>query len=197
MQVILLQKVRNLGDIGDQVHVRAGYGRNYLVPQGIALPATEENVRVFEERKTELLAASKDREARARARAEALQDGSFTLPMRASDEGKLYGSVGPHEIAAKIAEEGHELDASEVILAEGAIRQVGRYPATLALHAEVQIEIEVVVAQLTDTGVNMPPETAAVEEVAEASPEEAEASESGDDMPSESEGAGEADEQAR
>lgn len=156
MQIILLQKVRNLGDLGDQVRVRPGYGRNYLIPKGIALASTPANLEVYEQRKSELLAASNDRIAQARARAEALAGQSFTIPMRASEEGKLYGSVGPHEIAVAVADAGHEMDAAEISLAGGAIRQVGYYSATLQLHAEVEADIEVVVAQLTDLGVNLP-----------------------------------------
>lgn len=172
MQVILLQKVRNLGDLGDQVKVRPGYGRNFLVPKGYALPATAENVRVFEEQRAELLAASEERLDRARGRAEALAGRSFVVPMRASDEGKLYGSVGPQEIVEVVTGEGHELDAREVVLPEGPLRAVGRYEAWLQLHAEVEIEIEVVVAQLTDLGINMPPERGAEEpEAAAGNPE--------------------------
>lgn len=155
MQIILLQQVRNLGEIGDQVKVRAGYGRNFLIPQGIALMATKANLVEFESRKTEYLAAATKRKGRAQARAETTPR-TLTIPMRASDEGKLYGSVGPIEIAHALAEDGHEIDAGEIILPEGAIRLVGYYEATLSLHAEVEFDIEVIVAQLTDMGVNMP-----------------------------------------
>lgn len=172
MQVILLQKVRNLGDLGDQVKVRPGYGRNFLVPRGYALPATPENVRVFEERRSELLAASEERIHRAQARAESLGGRSFVIPMRASDEGKLYGSVGPQEVVDAVAEEGLEIDAREVVLPEGPLRAIGRFDAVLQLHAEVEVEIEVVVAQLTDLGVTMPPERGAEPEPAAESPAE-------------------------
>lgn len=158
MQVILLQKVRNLGDLGDQVKVRPGYGRNFLVPKGYALPATKENVRVFEERRSELMAASEERLDRARGRAEKLGGRSFVVPMRASDEGKLYGSVGPQEIVDVVTGEGFELDTREVVLPDGPLRTIGRFTAQLQLHAEVEVELGVVVAQLTDLGVNMPPE---------------------------------------
>lgn len=164
MQVILLQKVRNLGDLGEQVKVRSGYGRNYLIPKGVALAATPANLKVYEERKGELLAASKDRMAQARGRADAINGKSFTVAVRTSDEGKLYGSVGPQEIVDAAQKEGYELDASEVALAEGAIRQTGYYTAVLHLHAEVEAEIEVVVAQLTDMGVNLPAREAAGED---------------------------------
>lgn len=189
MEVILLQKVRNLGDLGDQVKVRPGYGRNFLVPKGYALQATKENVRVFEERRGELLAASEERIDRARGRAEAIGGRSFVIPMRASDEGKLYGSVGPQEIVDAVTEEGHELDAREVVLPDGPFRVIGRFDAVLQLHAEVEAEIEVVVAQLTDLGVTMPPERGAEPEPepaaeAEVAPEvEAEPAEAAEEAP--------------
>ncbi|GAB3682196.1 hypothetical protein GCM10028792_29560 [Salinisphaera aquimarina] len=157
MEVILLQKVRNLGDLGDTVSVRAGYGRNYLMPRGIALAATKSNLEVFESRRADLQAASKDREDRANARADQVRGKEYVIAMRASDEGKLFGSVGPQEIAEKITEEGVELDPREVALPEGTIRVVGYHSALLQLHAEVEVEVTIVVAQQTDMGVNMPP----------------------------------------
>ena len=156
MEVILLQKVRNLGDLGDTVKVRPGYGRNFLMPRGIALPATKANLSVFEERRAELQAASQEREDRAKARAEKLRGQEYVIAMRASDEGKLFGSVGPQEIADKITEETVEVTPREVGLTEGTIRLVGYYTALLQLHAEVEVEVSIVVAQQTDMGVNMP-----------------------------------------
>lgn len=181
MQVILLQKVRNLGDLGDQVKVRPGYGRNFLVPKGYALPATKENVRVFEERRSELMAASEERLDRARGRAEKLGGRSFVVPMRASDEGKLYGSVGPQEIVDVVTGEGFELDAREVVLPDGPLRTIGRFTAQLQLHAEVEVEIGVVVAQLTDLGVNMPPERSEESEESEETEASAEAEPAAED----------------
>lgn len=100
MEVILLDRIQNLGDLGDTVRVKPGYGRNYLLPQGKALRATKDNAAVFEARKAELLKKAADSEAAAKARAEALAGlGSLTLTSRASEEGKLYGSIGPREIA--------------------------------------------------------------------------------------------------
>lgn len=167
MEVILLQKVRNLGDLGDTVKVRPGYGRNFLMPRGIALPATATNLKVFEERRAELMAQSEQRLDRARARAEQLRGREFVIAMRSSDEGKLFGSVGPHEIADKVTEEVTEVDAKEVVLSSQ-IRQVGEYNALLQLHPEVELEVTLVVAQLTDLGINMPPRRGeAQEETAE------------------------------
>lgn len=156
MEVILLQKVRNLGDLGDTVKVRPGYGRNFLMPRGIALAATKSNLNVFEERRSELQAASQEREDRAKARAEKLRGQEYVIAMRASDEGKLFGSVGPQEIADKVTEETVEVTPREVGLTEGTIRLVGYYTALLQLHAEVEVEVSIVVAQQTDMGVNMP-----------------------------------------
>ncbi len=160
MEVILLQKVRNLGDLGDTVKVRPGYGRNFLIPRGVVLPATANNVKVFESRRAELQAASAERIDQANARADKLRGREFVIAMRASDEGKLFGSVGPQEIADKINEEDVALDAKEVVLPDGQIRLVGEHTALLQLHPEVEAEITVIVAQLTDMGINMPPRRA-------------------------------------
>ena len=172
MDVILLQKIRNLGDLGDTVSIRSGYGRNYLFPRNMALPATKANLAVFEERRAELQAASKDREDQAKGRADKLRGQSFVIPMRASDEGKLFGSVGPLEIAHAVVAEGHELAAREITLTEGTIRQVGYYVAELNLHADVTCDIEIVVAQQTDMGINMPSRAGGVDENAETETED-------------------------
>lgn len=164
MEVILLQKVRNLGDLGETADVKPGFGRNYLIPRGIALPATKANMSMFEERKSELQAASNDRRQQAEQRAKDLQGREFVIAMRASDEGKLFGSVGPQEIASKISEENTAVDAREVVLTEGNIRLTGEYSAALELHADVETEISIVVAQLTDMGINMPSRGVADEE---------------------------------
>lgn len=164
MEVILLQKVRNLGDLGDTTNVKPGYGRNYLIPRGIALPATKANLDMFEQRKAELQAASNDRRQQAESRAAQLRGREFVIAMRASDEGKLYGSVGPQEIAAKITEESAEVDAREIVLTEGNIRLTGEYTAYLELHADVEAEVTIVVAQQTDMGINMPNRGASAED---------------------------------
>lgn len=156
MEVILLQKVRNLGDLGDTVKIRPGFGRNYLMPRGIALPATAANLKIFEQRRTELMQQSKERLDRAKGRAEQIQGREFVVAMRASDEGKLFGSVGPHEIADKVTEEAAEVDAKEVVLLGSQIRQTGEHTVLLQLHPEVELEVTVIVAQLTDMGINMP-----------------------------------------
>lgn len=157
MELILLQKVRNLGDLGDRVKVRAGYGRNYLVPKGMGLPATAANISYFESKKVELQKASSERVDNAKGRADELRGRSFTIPMRAGEEGRLYGSVGPHEIADKITEEGIEVDAKEIALPGGdAIRTIGEHHVTVQLHPEIEVDVTIVVAQLTDMGVILP-----------------------------------------
>lgn len=173
MEVILLQKVRNLGDLGDTVSVRPGFGRNFLMPRGIALPATAANLKVFEQRRSELMAQSEERLDRARGRAEKVRGREFVIAMRASDEGKLFGSVGPHEIAAKVTEEAAEVDAKEVVLLSGQIRQMGEYTALLQLHPEVEVEVTVLVAQRTDLGINMPTRRGAAAAEDEAADEQA------------------------
>ena len=145
MELILLQKVVNLGDLGETVTVRPGYGRNYLVPQGMAVPATKENLAEFEARRAELEKAAADRVARAEQRREALEGVVVNITAHASDEGKLYGSIGPREIAEALSEMGHEVEKSEVIMGEGPIREVGESDVLLQFHADVEHTISVVV----------------------------------------------------
>ena len=149
MKLILLDKVGNLGNLGDTVKVRAGYGRNYLVPQGKAVPATRENVAMFEARRAELEAAANDRLSTAQRRAEAMGDLVLELTANASDEGKLFGSIGPREIAEAATEKGFALEKSEVVMGEGPIRLVGEYDVLVHLHADVEITIKVQVSPET------------------------------------------------
>ena len=138
MQVILLENIGRLGGIGDQVDVKAGYGRNYLIPLGKAIPATEANVAKFEERRAELEAAAADKLTAAQGRAKLIEElGTITIMANASDEGKLFGSVGTREIAEAITEAGQELNKSEVVLPEGTIREVGEFDVDIQLHVEV------------------------------------------------------------
>lgn len=145
MKLILLEKVTNLGELGETVDVKAGYGRNFLVPKGIALPATKDNVAVFEERRADLEAAANEKLAKARARAEELSAVVLKLEANASDEGKLFGSIGPREIADAVTATGVELEKAEVIMGEGPIRNTGAYDVTIQLHADVIGEIKVIV----------------------------------------------------
>jgi len=145
MELILLEKVQNLGDLGEKVRVKAGFGRNYLVPQGKAVPATPANIERFEAMRAELEKAAKDRLTSAGERAAALQDLVVTIKAIASDEGKLYGSIGPREIADALAEMGQEVGKREVLQPDGPLRYVGEYEVQLQLHADVESKIKVVV----------------------------------------------------
>ena len=145
MDLILLEKVANLGDLGDLVKVKAGFGRNYLVPQGKAVPATKHNIAQFEARRAELEAAASDKLGQAQARAAALADVVVELSANASDEGGLYGSIGPREIATAVSNQGNEINKSEVIMGEGPIRHTGEYDVVIHLHADVETIIKVIV----------------------------------------------------
>jgi large subunit ribosomal protein L9 len=143
MELILLEKIQNLGDLGDLVKVKAGYGRNYLVPQGKAALATKENLEQFKLRRAELEAAAKDKLGQAIARQTSLADVLIEISANASDEGNLYGSIGPREISAALSDIGHEVNKSEVIMGEGPIRHVGEFDVVLHLHTDVEAVIKV------------------------------------------------------
>lgn len=146
MEVILLEKVENLGGLGDQVKVKAGYGRNFLIPSGKAAPATQENVAKFEERRAELEKAAHERLSAAETRCAAVEGKSVTIAAKAGTEGKLFGSVGTHEIAEAIsAAAGVEVEKSEVRLPTGPIRQIGEYDIEIHFHSDVTATIKVVV----------------------------------------------------
>ena len=143
MELILLQKVVNLGNLGDKVNVKPGFGRNYLVPQGKAVPATAANLAEFEARRAEYEAKASDALATAEARKAKLEGAVVTIHANASTEGKLYGSVGPREIAEALTRAGNEVNKSEVVLGEGAFRHVGEYEVMLHLHADVETPVKV------------------------------------------------------
>lgn len=145
MEVILLEKVANLGSLGDKVKVKAGYGRNFLLPFGKAVPATETNVKEFEARRAELEKAAAEKLAAAQARAEALEGASFTITSKAGDEGKLFGSIGVRDIADAISTGDTEVEKSEVRMPEGPIRAVGEYDIELQLHTDVVTTVKVTV----------------------------------------------------
>ena len=145
MELILLEKVTNLGDLGEKVNVKPGYGRNYLVPSGKAVAATPENLAEFESRRAELEKAELAKLSTAEERCAALQDFEIVLAANASDEGKLYGSIGPREIADAVSERGISLEKSEVIMGEGPIRYTGEHDVVVHLHADVETEIKVIV----------------------------------------------------
>jgi len=145
MELILLQKVTNLGNLGDKVNVKPGFGRNYLVPQGKAVPATTANLAEFEARRAEYEAKANDALSNAEARKARLEGAVATIHANASTEGKLYGSVGPREIAEALTKAGNEVSKSEVVLGEGAFRNVGEYEVVVHLHADVETPVKVVV----------------------------------------------------
>jgi len=143
MELILLQKVTNLGNLGDKVNVKPGFGRNYLVPQGKAVPATAANLAEFEARRAEYEAKASDALATAEARKAKLEGAVVTIHANASTEGKLYGSVGPREIAEALTKAGTEVGKSEVVLGEGAFRNIGEYEVLVHLHADVETPVKV------------------------------------------------------
>ena len=145
MELILLEKVQNLGDLGDTVNVKPGFGRNYLLPQGKAVPATAENVARFEAQRAEFEEAAEHRLSRAEARAKELADVVLRIAVNASEEGKLYGSIGPREISSALEEAGHEVEKSEVIMGEGPVRNTGEFDIHLQLHADVETQIKLIV----------------------------------------------------
>ncbi len=145
MEVILLEKVENLGNLGDRVNVKSGYGRNFLIPSGKATSATEEHIKAFEERRAELEKVAAEAQVSAEARLEKLADMSITIQAKAGDEGKLFGSVGTADIAEALVAAGVEVERSEVRLPEGAFRQVGEYSVLVHLHTEVNTEITLLI----------------------------------------------------
>ena len=146
MEVILLENVGNLGNLGDKVEVKAGFGRNYLIPQGKAVPATEDNVAQFEARRAELEAAAAEALSAAETRAEAINAlGLISIAANAGEEGKLFGSIGTRDIAEAVSAAGCEIDKSEVRLPEGALRELGEYEIAIQVHGDVMAMVAVAV----------------------------------------------------
>ncbi len=145
MEVILLEKVANLGALGDKVKVKAGFGRNFLVPFGKAVPATKANVAEFEARRAELEKAAAEKLSTAQKRAEELDEIELTLTAKAGDEGKLFGSIGTRDLAEAISATGMEVAKSEVRLPTGPIRTIGEFDIALQLHPEVAATVKVFV----------------------------------------------------
>jgi large subunit ribosomal protein L9 len=145
MELILLQKVKNLGNLGDKVKVKPGYGRNFLVPQGKAAPATATNLAEFEKRRAEYEAKANQLLSGAEARKAQLDGASVTIKANASPEGKLFGSVGPRDIAEAFTAAGTTIEKSEVVMAEGPIRHIGEFEVQIHLHADVHTTVKVTV----------------------------------------------------
>ncbi|MGX2040381.1 50S ribosomal protein L9 [Methylocaldum sp. MU1018] len=137
MDIILLEKIVGLGNLGDKVAVRPGYGRNYLIPQGKAVAATAEKLAEFEKRRAELEKKAAEDLAAAQARAEAIGKLAVTIAQKAGEEGRLYGSVGTKDIAEAVTAAGVSLQKHEVRLPSGPIRQAGDYEIAVQLHSDV------------------------------------------------------------
>lgn len=149
MQVILLEKVRNLGNLGDKVNVKPGYGRNYLIPQSKAVFATEKNIVAFNERRAELEKKAQATLATAEQRAAKLNDTSVIISAQASDEGKLYGSVGPNEVQEALLAKSIEVSKREIVMPEGPLHSIGQYVIEIHVHSDViaNLQLEIIAAK--------------------------------------------------
>jgi large subunit ribosomal protein L9 len=145
MDVILLTKVANLGNIGDRVKVKSGYGRNFLLPKGKATLATPENVKKFEARRAELEKIAREQFQDAESRAAAFKDFKLQITAKAGTEGKLFGSIGTADIAEACTTQGHKLARAEVRLPTGPLRTVGDHMITLHLHTDIDVQLPVVI----------------------------------------------------
>jgi large subunit ribosomal protein L9 len=146
MNIILLDKIANLGGLGDKVTVKSGYARNFLFPQGKAVPATKVNTEKFELRRAELEATNADKLATAQARADKLNAlENLTIAAPAGDEGKLFGSVGTRDIAQAITDAGLEVSKAEVKLPEGTLRELGEFNIDIQVHSEVMATVKLVI----------------------------------------------------
>jgi large subunit ribosomal protein L9 len=145
MEVILLEKIANLGNVGDRVKVRSGFGRNFLLPQGKATLATAENVARFEARREELERVAREHLSSAGERAAAMKDFSLTIHAKAGTEGKLFGSIGTSDIAEACTRAGFKIERSEVRLPSGPLRMLGEHAVNLHLHADVDVPLRVTI----------------------------------------------------
>ena len=145
MNVILLEKINKLGALGDQVSVKAGFGRNFLIPKGKALPATDANIKMFEERRAELETEAAKSLAAAEARAEQLNGKEVVIVRKAGDEGRMFGSVSISDIAEALTAAGAEVAKREVRMPEGAIRELGEYDIDIHMHTDVNSTVKVIV----------------------------------------------------
>ena len=151
MELILLEKVAQLGDPGDLVNVKSGYGRNFLIPTGKAIRADEENKAEYEKRKEALLTAEADRKDSAVQQAHKMESLSLAISAQVSEEGTLYGSIGTREIADALVEKGFEVEKSAVRLPEGVLKEVGEFLVDIELHPEVIAPISVLISASEET----------------------------------------------
>lgn len=149
MEVILLEKVRNLGNLGDKVEVKPGYGRNFLIPQNKAVFATAQNIEMFEKRRSELEKKAQQAFASAEQRAARLNDINLVISAMASDEGKLYGSVGVNEIKEALAQKDVDVSKREIVMPEGPIHSIGNFVVEVHVHSDViaNLQVEIVPAK--------------------------------------------------
>ncbi len=145
MEVILLEKIQKLGELGQTVSVKPGFGRNYLIPAGKAVPATKDNVEQFEARRAELEKAQTEALGIAQARADKINELVISIAQKVGTEGKLFGSVTPHDIAEAATQAGVELQKSEVQLPDGPFRAIGEYEVAIHLHADVNATLKLTV----------------------------------------------------
>lgn len=143
MEIILLEKIRNLGGIGDRVNVKTGYGRNFLIPQGKAVSATKANLEKIAQMRAELEKVANEALEKATARAKQLANFIVTIPAKATEEGKLFGSIGVSVIANAIKNAGFDVKRSEITLPQGPIRQLGEFDVVLLLHSDVSINVKI------------------------------------------------------
>lgn len=143
MEVILLEKIANLGNLGDKVTIKAGYGRNFLIPQGKAARATPAKIKEFEERRAELEKQAAEKLAAATARGEALSKLQISIAHKTGDEGRLFGSVGTQNIAEAVTAAGVKVEKHEVRMPNGVIRQVGEYDIAINLHTDVVVTLPI------------------------------------------------------
>jgi len=143
MEVILLEKIANLGNLGDKVSIKSGYGRNYLVPQGKAVPATTKKIAEFEERRAELEKAAAEKLSVAQKLGNELTKLQIEIAHKAGDEGRLFGSIGTHNIAEAITAAGIAVEKHQIRLPHGAIRHIGEYPIDINLHSDVIVTLTI------------------------------------------------------
>ena len=145
MQVILMEKVANLGNLGDVVKVKDGYARNFLIPHGKAKRATEENLKAFESRRAELEKAQNEQLAKAQAHGAKLEGLTIQITQKAGPDGRLFGSVTNYDIVESLNKQGHEVERSQIRMPQGPLKQVGEFPIQVALHTDVTVTIKVAV----------------------------------------------------
>ena len=145
MEIILLEKISNLGAMGEKVNVKPGFGRNYLIPQGKAAPATAENIAEYEARRADLEKTAAEALTAAEARRDALLDKVITIASKAGEEGKLFGSIGTADIASVISEQLIAVERNEIRLPDGAFRTIGEHDVQIQLHTDVNVAVKLII----------------------------------------------------